>query len=177
MVSLDLEVIEISKQENPLVRSDVTEVREVPSIERQIQREVLKVIFQYPDLSLIWIEQLAKESFTHEPYKEVFEKLKSKKLTRIYSLDWSLLVENESIKRNFSLAVEPFSFEVGQNYVDWYLLTIRITTLQQIEQLKSKLQREQEFLAPTEQADLLKELMNLEEYRRALRDHALGSPG
>ena len=179
-LGLDLEVIENSvSKKTPLVRSDVTEVREVPSIERQIQREVLKVIFQYPDLSLIWIEQLAKESFTHEPYKEVFEKIKEQKVDQNMASRLVSLVENESIKKGISaLAVEPFSFEVGQNYVDSvFSRLLEFTTLQQIEQLKSKLQREQEFLAPTEQADLLKELMNLEEYRRALRDHALGSPG
>lgn len=179
-LGLDQEAIKnsVGKKSTP-TQPITSQAREIPSIERQIQREVLKVIFQYPKLSRIWVEQLIEEAFTHEPYKEVFEIIKEQEVDQNLAARLVALVENDTIKKGISaLAVEPFNFEVSQNYVDSvFSRLLEFKTLQQIEQLKSKLQREQEFLAPAEQTELLKELMNLEEYRRALRDHALGSAG
>ena len=177
-LGLDADTIEESVSKNIPVQKEIKQNVETPSVERKIQREVLKVVFQYPELSKAWLGQLTIESFTYPPYKEVFERLNDFKIDNQLASNLVVGIESESIKKGVSsLAVEPFNFEVDQNYVDSvFSRLLEFGATSQIEELKSRLQREQDQLSPAEQAEIFKELMNLEEYRRALRDHAIGSP-
>ena len=177
-LGLDADTIEESVSKNIPIQKEIKQNVETPSVERKIQREVLKVVFQYPELSKAWLGQLTIESFTYPPYKEVFERLNDFEIDDQLASNLVVGIENESIKRGVSsLAVEPFNFEVDQNYVDSvFSRLLEFGATSQIEELKSRLQREQDQLSPAEQAEIFKELMNLEEYRRALRDHAIGSP-
>lgn len=177
-LGLDADTIEESVSKNIPIQKEIKQNVETPSVERKIQREVLKVVFQYPELSKAWLGQLTIESFTYPPYKEVFERLNDFEIDDQLASNLVVGIENESIKKGVSsLAVEPFNFEVDQNYVDSvFSRLLEFGATSQIEELKSRLQREQDQLSPAEQEEIFKELMNLEEYRRALRDHAIGSP-
>ncbi len=177
-LGLDADTIEESVSKNIPIQKEIKQNVETPSVERKIQREVLKVVFQYPELSKAWLGQLTIESFTYPPYKEVFERLNAFEIDDQLASNLVVGIESESIKKGVSsLAVEPFNFEVDQNYVDSvFSRLLEFGATSQIEELKSRLQREQDQLSPAEQAEIFKELMNLEEYRRALRDHAIGSP-
>jgi DNA primase len=177
-LGLDVETVSDATLKKSLPKNVIINQVETPGVERQIQREVLKVIFQYPELSKSWVDQVEIDSFTHPAYKIVFEKIKD--LTFDQNLANKLIAEidDEVIKKGIpALAVEPFSFEVSQNYVDSvFSRLLEFTTSREIEQLKSRLQREQDLLTQQQLDDIFKELLTLEEYRRALRDHALGTP-
>ena len=177
-LGLDVETVSDATLKKSLPKNVIINQVETPGVERQIQREVLKVIFQYPELSKSWVDQVEIDSFTHPAYKIVFEKIKD--LTFDQNLANKLIAEidDEAIKKGIpALAVEPFSFEVSQNYVDSvFSRLLEFTTSREIEQLKSRLQREQDLLTQQQLDDIFKELLTLEEYRRALRDHALGTP-
>jgi DNA primase len=177
-LGLDVETVSDATLKKSLPKNVIINQVETPGVERQIQREVLKVIFQYPELSKSWVDQVEIDSFTHPAYKIVFEKIKD--LTFDQNLANKLIAEidDDAIKKGIpALAVEPFSFEVSQNYVDSvFSRLLEFTTSREIEQLKSRLQREQDLLTQQQLDDIFKELLTLEEYRRALRDHALGTP-
>ncbi|MGA0842201.1 MAG: DNA primase [Candidatus Nanopelagicales bacterium] len=178
-LGLDLETIEESLANKQVKKPlDVKQPVDTPTVERKIQREVLKVVFQYPLLSKSWLGQLNQDYFSYPPYREVYEKIVEFEIDNNLASRIVSEIENETIKKGVSsLAVEPFNFEVDQNYVDSvFSRLLEFGATVQIEELKSRLQREQDQLTASEQSEIFKELMNLEEYRRALRDHAIGSP-
>ncbi|MGA1449707.1 MAG: DNA primase [Candidatus Nanopelagicales bacterium] len=178
-LGLDLETIEESLANKQVKKPlDVKQTVDTPTVERKIQREVLKVVFQYPLLSKSWLGQLNQDYFSYPPYREVYEKIVEFEIDNNLAARIISEIENETIKKGVSyLAVEPFNFEVDQNYVDSvFSRLLEFGATVQIEELKSRLQREQDQLTASEQSEIFKELMNLEEYRRALRDHAIGSP-
>ncbi len=178
-LGLDLETIEESLANKQLKKPlEVKHPVDTPTVERKIQREVLKVVFQYPLLSKSWLGQLNQDYFSYPPYREVYEKIVEFEIDNNLASRIVSEIENETIKKGVSsLAVEPFNFEVDQNYVDSvFSRLLEFGATVQIEELKSRLQREQDQLCASEQSEIFKELMNLEEYRRALRDHAIGSP-
>ena len=178
-LGLDLETIEESLAKKQVKKPlDVKQPVDTPTVERKIQREVLKVVFQYPLLSKSWLGQLNQDYFSYPPYREVYEKIIEFEIDNNLAARIVSEIENETIKKGVSsLAVEPFNFEVDQNYVDSvFSRLLEFGATVQIEELKSRLQREQDQLTASEQSEIFKELMNLEEYRRALRDHAIGSP-
>jgi len=178
-LGLDLETIEESLANKQLKKTiEVKQPVDTPTVERKIQREVLKVVFQYPLLSKSWLGQLNQDYFSYPPYREVYEKIVEFEIDNNLASRIVSEIENETIKKGVSsLAVEPFNFEVDQNYVDSvFSRLLEFGATVQIEELKSRLQREQDQLTASEQSEIFKELMNLEEYRRALRDHAIGSP-
>ncbi len=178
-LGLDLETIEESLANKQIKKPlDLKQPVDTPTVERKIQREVLKVVFQYPLLSKSWLGQLNQDYFSYPPYREVYEKIVEFEIDNNLAARIVSEIENETIKKGVSsLAVEPFNFEVDQNYVDSvFSRLLEFGATVQIEELKSRLQREQDQLTASEQSEIFKELMNLEEYRRALRDHAIGSP-
>ncbi|MGA0130675.1 MAG: DNA primase [Candidatus Nanopelagicales bacterium] len=178
-LGLDLETIEESLANKQVKKPlEVKQPVDTPTVERKIQREVLKVVFQYPLLSKSWLGQLNQDYFSYPPYREVYEKIVEFEIDNNLAARIVSEIENETIKKGVSsLAVEPFNFEVDQNYVDSvFSRLLEFGATVQIEELKSRLQREQDQLTASEQSEIFKELMNLEEYRRALRDHAIGSP-
>ncbi len=178
-LGLDLETIEESLANKQIKKPlDLKQPVDTPTVERKIQREVLKVVFQYPLLSKSWLGQLNQDYFSYPPYREVYEKIVEFEIDNNLASRIVSEIENETIKKGVSsLAVEPFNFEVDQNYVDSvFSRLLEFGATVQIEELKSRLQREQDQLSASEQSEIFKELMNLEEYRRALRDHAIGSP-
>jgi DNA primase len=178
-LGLDLETIEESLANKQVKKPlEVKQPVDTPTVERKIQREVLKVVFQYPLLSKSWLGQLNQDYFSYPPYREVYEKIVEFEIDNNLAARIVSEIENETIKKGVSsLAVEPFNFEVDQNYVDSvFSRLLEFGATVQIEELKSRLQREQDQLSVSEQSEIFKELMNLEEYRRALRDHAIGSP-
>jgi DNA primase len=178
-LGLDLETIEESLANKQVKKPlEVKQPIDTPTVERKIQREVLKVVFQYPLLSKSWLGQLNQDYFSYPPYREVYEKIVEFEIDNNLASRIVSEIENENIKKGVSfLAVEPFNFEVDQNYVDSvFSRLLEFGATVQIEELKSRLQIEQDQLSASEQSEIFKELMNLEEYRRALRDHAIGSP-
>ena len=178
-LGLDLETIEESLANKQVKKPlEVKQPVDTPTVERKIQREVLKVVFQYPLLSKSWLGQLNQDYFSYPPYREVYEKIVEFEIDNNLAARIVSEIENENIKKGVSsLAVEPFNFEVDQNYVDSvFSRLLEFGATVQIEELKSRLQRNQDQLSDSEQSEIFKELMNLEEYRRALRDHAIGSP-
>ena len=177
-LGLDVETVSDATLKKSTPKNVIVNQVETPGVERQIQREILKVIFQYPELSKSWVDQVEIDSFTHSAYKIVFEKIKDSTFDQNLANKLIAEIDDVAIKKGIpALAVEPFSFEVSQNYVDSvFSRLLEFTTSREIEQLKSRLQREQDLLTQQQLDDIFKELLTLEEYRRALRDHALGTP-
>ncbi|MFM7140082.1 MAG: hypothetical protein ACKOXS_07300 [Actinomycetes bacterium] len=147
------------------------------NIESSIEKEALKLIFQFPLLVSEWIKQINVETFTQSKFRELFEVLE--KIVVSDDLISKLLEENEDEEfKNIiaALSVEDFKAIVDKKYVDSiFARLLELSTSRTIADLKSQLQRLEPETNSKDHDKMFQDLLELEEYRRALREKALGT--
>ena len=147
------------------------------NIESSIEKEALKLIFQFPLLVSEWIKQINVETFTQSKFRELFEVLE--KIVVSDDLIAKLLEENEDEEfKNIiaALSVEDFKAIVDKKYVDSiFARLLELSTSRTIADLKSQLQRLEPETNSKDHDKMFQDLLELEEYRRALREKALGT--
>ena len=147
------------------------------NIESSIEKEALKLIFQFPLLVSEWIKQINVETFTQSKFRELFEVLE--KIVVSDDLIVKLLEENEDEEfKNIiaALSVEDFKAIVDKKYVDSiFARLLELSTSRTIADLKSQLQRLEPETNSKDHDKMFQDLLELEEYRRALREKALGT--
>ncbi|MBA0126215.1 DNA primase [Haloechinothrix sp. YIM 98757] len=148
------------------------------------QREVLKAALQEPALAGPSYDALSEDAFTHPAYVAVHRAVlaaggAASGLTGPALLDAALQHAPEGTARRVlsELAVEPLHAkdEVDADYVATELAVVQSALVgRQISEVKSKLQR----VSPTEEVEeyraLFGDLIALEQYRKALREQAVG---
>ncbi|MQA61744.1 MAG: DNA primase [Actinophytocola sp.] len=148
------------------------------------QREVLKAALQEPSLAGPVYDSLPDEAFTHPLYVAVHRAVlaaggASSGLEGPELLEAAMGHGTEPSLRTVlsELAVEPLHAKGGvdANYIATELAVVQVSLVgRQIAEVKSKLQR----VSPVEDADeyrrLFGDLVALEQYRKALREQALG---
>ena len=147
------------------------------NIESSIEKEALKLIFQFPLLVSEWIKQINVETFTQSKFRELFEVIE--KIVVSDDLIAKLLEENEYEEfKNIiaALSVEDFKAIVDKKYVDSiFARLLELSTSRTIADLKSQLQRLEPETNSKDHDKMFQDLLELEEYRRALREKALGT--
>ncbi len=147
------------------------------NIESSIEKEALKLIFQFPLLVSEWIKQINAETFTQSKFRELFEVIE--KIVVSDDLISKLLEENEDEEfKNIiaALSVEDFKAIVDKKYVDSiFARLLELSTSRTIADLKSQLQRLEPETNSKDHDKMFQDLLELEEYRRALREKALGT--
>lgn len=148
------------------------------------QREVLKAALQEPALAGPQYDALPEDAFTHPGYVEVHRAVlkaggASSGLTGPALIDAANANSPQGTVRTLlsELAVEPLRAkgEADVRYIGSMIAAVQENLVgRQIGEIKSRLQR----LSPIEAADeyraLFGDLVALEEYRKALRDQAIG---
>lgn len=147
------------------------------NIESSIEKEALKLIFQFPQFVSDWIKQLNVETFTISKFRELFEVID--KINISEDLITKILEQNEDEElKNLiaALSVEDFKAVVDKKYVDSiFARLLELSTSRTIADLKSQLQRLEPETNSKDHDKLFQDLLELEEYRRALREKAMGT--
>ncbi|WP_027946557.1 DNA primase [Amycolatopsis taiwanensis] len=148
------------------------------------QREVLKAVLQEPALTGLEYDALPEEAFTHPAYVAVHRAILKAGGTS-GGLSGPALIDAASphapqgtVRMLLSeLAVEPLRAkgEVDVSYIGSMLAAVQENLVgRQIAEIKSKLQRLSPVEAPDDYKALFGDLVALEEYRKALREQAIG---
>ena len=147
------------------------------SIEHSIEKESLKILFQFPTIAQDWYKQINLESYTNSKYRELFELVKENNFGENLANKIHDDTEDSDLKALVAeLSVEEFKASIDKKYVDSiFARLIELNTARLIADLKSQLQRLEVGDNSKEHDRLFQELLELEEYRRALRDQALGT--
>ena len=147
------------------------------SIEQSIEKESLKILFQFPTIAQDWYKQINLESYTNSKYRELFELVKENNFGENLANKIHDDTEDSDLKALVAeLSVEEFKASIDKKYVDSiFARLIELNTARLIADLKSQLQRLEVGDNSKEHDRLFQELLELEEYRRALRDQALGT--
>ncbi len=147
------------------------------SIEQSIEKESLKILFQFPTIARDWYKQINLESYTNSKYRELFELVKENNFGENLANKIHDETEDSDLKALVAeLSVEEFKASIDKKYVDSiFARLIELNTARLIADLKSQLQRLEVGDNSKEHDRLFQELLELEEYRRALRDQALGT--
>jgi len=147
------------------------------NIESSIEKEALKLIFQFPQFVSDWIKQVNVETFTISKFRELFEVID--KINISEDLITKILEQNEDEElKNLiaALSVEDFKAVVDKKYVDSiFARLLELSTSRTIADLKSQLQRLEPETNSKDHDKLFQDLLELEEYRRALREKAMGT--
>mgnify|MGYP006273425203 CR=1 FL=1 len=169
------------KDNNRQIRNVTTitknEINNKENIESSIEKEALKLIFQFPILVSEWVKQINVETFTQSKFRELFEVLDKLEISE--DILNKLLKDNEDEEfKNLiaALSVEEFKASVDKKYVDSiFARLIELSTSRTIADLKSQLQRLEPDSNSKDHDKLFQDLLELEEYRRALREKAMGT--
>lgn len=147
------------------------------SIEQSIEKESLKILFQFPTIAQDWYKQINLESYTNSKYRKLFELVKENNFGENLANKIHDETEDSDLKALVAeLSVEEFKASIDKKYVDSiFARLIELNTARLIADLKSQLQRLEVGDNSKEHDRLFQELLELEEYRRALRDQALGT--
>jgi DNA primase len=148
------------------------------------QREVLKAALQEPALAGPEYDALPEDAFTHPAYIEVHRAVlkaggASSGLTGPALIDAANANSPQGTVRTLlsELAVEPLRArgEADVRYIGSMIAALQENLVgRQIGEIKSRLQRLSPIEAAEEYRALFGDLVALEEYRKALRDHAIG---
>jgi DNA primase len=161
------------------IEDENTKKIEIPkdTIETSIERESLKLSLQFPDLIQIWIKELTPDCFSHPKYRESYELISQKEITINTANLVHDLTEDPDIKSLIAaLSVEDFNARVDQKYIDSiFARLLEINAGRIIADMKSQLQRLDPSADVAEHDRIFQELLSLEEFRRALREQALGT--
>ncbi|WP_091967272.1 DNA primase [Propionibacterium cyclohexanicum] len=142
-----------------------------------VERGTVKVMLQYPTLFDTQWDGVQPEDFTHPAYRAVFEAI----LATPYSAhDWAEAVAQatpDPIARQLEIAllVEQILREPDERYASAYAARLRLlTTMRQIADLKSRLQRTNPLNAEERYDTMFRRLIELETRRKQLLQDSLG---
>jgi DNA primase len=157
----------------------------VASPTARIEREALKCALQQPTAVTEWYESLEDSSFTHPQALRVHHAIVAAGGPRpgVDGLGWidqvlDAAVDDEVRRVVRELAVEPLPAESGTDSRYAASMVARLLEMdagRRIDELRGQLQRCDALAHPEEHQRLFTDLLALEEYRRTLRDEALGS--
>ena len=181
-LGIEINSVEQAVKDNKIQIRTVTtitknEINNKENIESSIEKEALKLIFQFPILVSEWVKQINVETFTQSKFRELFEVLDKLEISE--DILNKLLKDNEDEEfKNLiaALSVEEFKASVDKKYVDSiFARLIELSTSRTIADLKSQLQRLEPDSNSKDHDKLFQDLLELEEYRRALREKAMGT--
>ena len=147
------------------------------TVETSMERECLKLTFQFSDLVKTWFAQLTPDCFSHHKYREIFESILSTELNDLSANTAHDATEDEEQRALIAaLSVEEFKANVEPRYVDSvFARVLEINAGRTIADLKSQLQRLDPVAQNQEHDRMFQQLLNIEEFRRALREQSLGT--
>jgi DNA primase len=157
----------------------------VASPTARIEREALKCALQQPTAVTEWYESLEDSSFTHPQALRVHHAIVAAGGPRpgVDGLGWidqvlDAAADDEVRRVVRELAVEPLPAESGTDSRYAASMVARLLEMdagRRIDELRGQLQRCDALAHPEEHQRLFTDLLALEDYRRTLRDEALGS--
>jgi DNA primase len=148
-----------------------------------VERTALKCILQAPSLVDRWYSSFEPSVFTVPAAMAVYEACEraGNPLEAKSSAEWVQAVinaaENDEVKTQVrALAVEPLPVEhAGERYVQAVLARVlEMSAARRVNELKAELQRSEIDGNIERQTEILGDLMALEEYRREMREYAIG---
>ncbi|MCX6458582.1 MAG: DNA primase [Actinobacteria bacterium] len=147
------------------------------TVETSMERECLKLTFQFSDLVKTWFAQLTPDCFSHQKYREIFESISNTELNDISANTAHDATEDEDQRALIAaLSVEEFKANVEPRYVDSvFARVLEINAGRTIADLKSQLQRLDPATQNQEHDCMFQQLLSIEEFRRALREQSLGT--
>jgi DNA primase len=147
------------------------------TVETSMERECLKLTFQFSDLVKTWFAQLTPDCFSNQKYREIFESISNTELNDISANTAHDATEDEDQRALIAaLSVEEFKANVEPRYVDSvFARVLEINAGRTIADLKSQLQRLDPATQNQEHDRMFQQLLNIEEFRRALREQSLGT--
>lgn len=147
------------------------------TLETSMERECLKLTFQFSDLVKTWFTQLTPDCFSHSKYREIFESISNAEINEISANIAHDTTEDDDQRALIAaLSVEEFKADVDPRYIDSvFARVLEINTGRTIADLKSQLQRLDPTEQNTEHDRMFQELLSIEEFRRALREKSLGT--
>jgi DNA primase len=155
------------------------EVKEIlkDTVETSMERECLKLTFQFPELVTTWFTQLSPDCFSHPKYREIFESISNIELSEISANTAHDSTEDAEQRALIAaLSVEEFKANVEPRYVDSvFARVLEINAGRTIADLKSQLQRLDPQSQSSEHDRMFQQLLSIEEFRRALREQSLGT--
>ena len=147
------------------------------TVETSMERECLKLTFQFSDLVKTWFAQLTPDCFSHSKYREIFESISNAEINEISAnIAHDATEDDDQIALIAALSVEEFKADVDPRYIDSvFARVLEINAGRTIADLKSQLQRLDPTEQNTEHDRMFQELLSIEEFRRALREKSLGT--
>ena len=147
------------------------------TVETSMERECLKLTFQFPDLVKTWFSQLTPDCFSNQKYREIFESISATDLNEVSANSAHDSTEDDDQKALIAaLSVEEFKANVDTRYVDSvFARVLEINAGRTIADLKSQLQRIDPATQNQEHDRMFQQLLSIEEFRRALREQSLGT--
>ena len=147
------------------------------TVETSMERECLKLTFQFSDLVKTWFAQLTPDCFSHPKYREIFESISNAEINEISANIAHDATEDDDQRALIAaLSVEEFKADVDPQYIDSvFARVLEINAGRTIADLKSQLQRLDPTEQNTEHDRMFQELLSIEEFRRALREKSLGT--
>ena len=147
------------------------------TVETSMERECLKLTFQFSDLVKTWFTQLTPDCFSHPKYRDIFESISNAEINEISANIAHDATEDDDQRALIAaLSVEEFKADVDPRYIDSvFARVLEINAGRTIADLKSQLQRLDPTEQNTEHDRMFQELLSIEEFRRALREKSLGT--
>jgi DNA primase len=152
--------------------AEPTRAREVRAPTREVEKEALKLLMQFPDLAGDRLEALDDDHFTTESHRKVLALLR--KSTGQPPAEMIGRVQEERMARLFAeLTVEPVKGEVGREYTERVFSRLEEFFLtRRIDIMKKRLERINPLTESTSFDSLYEELIALEGERRKVRARA-----
>ena len=152
-----------------------------------VEREALKCALQEPGAVAAWYESVEDAAFTHPAARRVHQAIAGAGYPRaeLSGLPWIDAVleasEDDDVRRLVrELAVEPLPSDAGKDAAYAIGVISRLLELdasRRIDELKGRLQRIDPSTEAEEHQRTFADLLALEEYRRSLRQDAMGGVG
>jgi DNA primase len=146
-----------------------------------IEREVLKLVLQFPETALSLVSEVAEADFMHPYCRDVWRAIVATDQQDL-GVGWGAKVRDaaptlEASSVISALGVEPLPLtdEPDQSYTTELIYRLReLSAMRQINELKSRLQRTNPIEQAVHYNKMFAELVALEQRRRTLRELAVG---
>jgi DNA primase len=158
--------------------------RELPNpLDRRysVERDVLKLVLQYPAAISSYFADVDADDFTHPTYREIYEAVASLGGPDDFAADElrAKVAGADGVAEQVlsAIFVEPVHVagEPDTRVAEAYVVRLReLTVARSIERIKSRLQRMNPVNETLDYNRMFSELVALEAQRRALRDQAIG---
>ncbi len=149
-----------------------------------VERETLKCALQQPGAVASWYESVEDAAFTHPTARQVHKAIAlagypSSELDGLAWIDAVLdAAEDDAVRRLVrELAVDPLPAEAGQDAryaIGMISRLLELDASRRIDDLRGRLQRIDPGTQQTEYQQCFADLLALEDYRRSLKQDALG---